>query len=77
MTGRGSLAAQLTEAIADRGLQDVVRFEGWVSRELLAGILRSADAGIVAHLQDQGRELCCVTRPACARARGARSSAPA
>jgi glycosyltransferase involved in cell wall biosynthesis len=48
MTGRGSLAAQLTEAIADRGLQDVVRFEGWVSRELLAGILRSADAGIVA-----------------------------
>jgi glycosyltransferase involved in cell wall biosynthesis len=25
-----------------------VRFEGWVSRELLAGILRSADVGIVA-----------------------------
>jgi hypothetical protein len=28
--------------------QDVVRFEGWVSRELPADILRSANAGIAA-----------------------------
>ncbi|MBV9451222.1 MAG: glycosyltransferase family 4 protein [Streptosporangiaceae bacterium] len=48
ITGRGSLAAGITRAIADNGLHDVVRFEGWVSREFLAAILHSADVGIVA-----------------------------
>jgi len=48
ITGRGSLVTQITKAIADYGLQDVVRFEGWVSRATLADILRSADVGIVA-----------------------------
>jgi glycosyltransferase involved in cell wall biosynthesis len=48
ITGRGSLAGQITRAIAENGLQDVVRFEGWVSRALLAEILHSADVGIVA-----------------------------
>jgi glycosyltransferase involved in cell wall biosynthesis len=48
ITGRGSLVTQITRAIADYGLQDVVRYEGWVSRATLADILRSADVGIVA-----------------------------
>jgi glycosyltransferase involved in cell wall biosynthesis len=48
ITGRGSRAAQITRAITAYGLQDVVRFEGWVSRATLADILRSADVGIVA-----------------------------
>lgn len=48
ITGRGSMAAQITRDIADNGLQQVVRFEGWVSRTLLADILHSADVGIVA-----------------------------
>jgi glycosyltransferase involved in cell wall biosynthesis len=48
ITGRGSLVTQITRAIADYGLQDVVRFEGWVSRATLADILRSANVGIVA-----------------------------
>jgi glycosyltransferase involved in cell wall biosynthesis len=48
ITGRGSLADQITRAIADYGLQDTVRFEGWVTRTKLADILCSADVGIVA-----------------------------
>ena len=34
--------------VADSRLQDVVRFDGWVSRARLIDILRSADVGIVA-----------------------------
>lgn len=48
ITGRGSTAGQITGAIADYGLQETVRFEGWVSRTALADILHSADVGIVA-----------------------------
>jgi glycosyltransferase involved in cell wall biosynthesis len=48
ITGRGSRVAQLTAAIADSGLGDVVRFEGWVSRAHLFDILHSADVGVVA-----------------------------
>jgi glycosyltransferase involved in cell wall biosynthesis len=48
ITGRGSTADQIVKAIADNGLQDVVRFEGWVTRAVLADILHSADVGIVA-----------------------------
>jgi glycosyltransferase involved in cell wall biosynthesis len=48
ITGRGSGIPKMVRAIADDGLQDVVRFEGWVSRDRLREILYSADAGIVA-----------------------------
>jgi glycosyltransferase involved in cell wall biosynthesis len=48
LTGRGSLVDEMVAAIAARGLQGVVRFEGWVSRPRLNDILHSADAGIVA-----------------------------
>jgi glycosyltransferase involved in cell wall biosynthesis len=48
ITGRGSRAEALSDAIAHYGLQDVVRFEGWVSQARLNEILYSADVGIVA-----------------------------
>jgi glycosyltransferase involved in cell wall biosynthesis len=48
LTGRGSWIPQLLAAIAAQGLQDVVRFEGWVSNNELYDILHSADVGIVA-----------------------------
>jgi glycosyltransferase involved in cell wall biosynthesis len=48
LTGRGSQIAWLVAAIAARGLQDVVRFEGWVSTSRLNDILHAADVGIVA-----------------------------
>jgi glycosyltransferase involved in cell wall biosynthesis len=48
ITGRGSLTAEMAKTIADNGLQEVVRFEGWVSRARLGDILHSADVGIVA-----------------------------
>jgi len=48
LTGRGSQVAELLAAIAAKGLQDVVRFEGWVSSNQLNDILHSADVGIVA-----------------------------
>jgi glycosyltransferase involved in cell wall biosynthesis len=47
-TGRGLYEAQLLELIDSYGLQDVVRFEGWVSEERLNDLLHCADAGIVA-----------------------------
>jgi len=48
ITGRGSQTGELTDAIASYGLQDIVRFEGWVSQTRLNDILYSADVGIVA-----------------------------
>jgi glycosyltransferase involved in cell wall biosynthesis len=48
ITGRGSGVANMMQAIADHGLQDTVRFEGWVSRDRLSEILLSADIGVVA-----------------------------
>jgi glycosyltransferase involved in cell wall biosynthesis len=48
MTGRGSQVPQMMKRIARLGLQDMVRFEGWVSRARLNEILHSADVGIVA-----------------------------
>jgi glycosyltransferase involved in cell wall biosynthesis len=48
LTGRGSQIGNLLAAIDARGLQDVVRFEGWVSTSRLNDILHSADVGIVA-----------------------------
>ena len=47
-TGRGSNEDAVLQLIRDRGLEDVVRFEGFVSRERLNDLLHTADAGIVA-----------------------------
>jgi glycosyltransferase involved in cell wall biosynthesis len=48
ITGRGSRSAEVAKLIADYGLADIVRFEGFVSRDRLNDILHSADAGVVA-----------------------------
>lgn len=48
ITGRGSQASAMSSSIASRGLDGLVRFEGWVSRDRLNDILHSADVGIVA-----------------------------
>ena len=48
ITGRGSRSAEVAKMIAGHGLADIVRFEGWVSRDRLNDILHSADVGIVA-----------------------------
>lgn len=48
ITGRGSGIAKMVRAIADYELQDMVRFEGWVSLDRLQEILYSADVGVVA-----------------------------
>jgi glycosyltransferase involved in cell wall biosynthesis len=48
ITGRGSRADELSRTIASAGVQDVVRFEGWVGRARLNEILLTADAGVVA-----------------------------
>ena len=48
ITGRGSGIPKMVRTIADYGLQDMVRFEGWVSRDRLREILYSADVGVVA-----------------------------
>jgi glycosyltransferase involved in cell wall biosynthesis len=48
ITGRGSRSAKVAKMIADNGLAEIVRFEGWVSQDRLNDILHFADAGIVA-----------------------------
>ena len=48
ITGRGSRSAEVAKMIADNGLAEIVRFEGWVSPDRLNDILHSADVGIVA-----------------------------
>lgn len=50
ITGRGSATAEtmMMRAIADHGLQQTVRFEGWVGQARLNDILSSADVGVVA-----------------------------
>jgi glycosyltransferase involved in cell wall biosynthesis len=47
-TGRGSNEDGLRELIDEAGVGDIVRFEGFVSRERLNDLLHTADAGIVA-----------------------------
>jgi glycosyltransferase involved in cell wall biosynthesis len=47
-TGRGSSEGALLEMIESYGLEDVVRFEGWVSGRRLNDLLYSADVGVVA-----------------------------
>jgi glycosyltransferase involved in cell wall biosynthesis len=48
ITGRGSAETAMIERIAAARLGDHLRFEGWVSPERLAELLRTADVGIVA-----------------------------
>ena len=48
ITGRGSGVDNMVRAISDRGVLDVVRFEGFVSLDRLREILCSADVGVVA-----------------------------
>jgi glycosyltransferase involved in cell wall biosynthesis len=46
--GRGGFAAEMVRRIQALGLQDVVRFDGWVTLDRMQDLLRAADAGIVA-----------------------------
>ncbi len=48
VTGRGSGVDTMLKRIADRGVGDLVRYEGWVSDERLAELLCEVDAGVVA-----------------------------
>jgi glycosyltransferase involved in cell wall biosynthesis len=47
-TGRGSDEDELRRLIESTGMGDIVRFEGFVSRERLNDLLHTADVGIVA-----------------------------
>jgi glycosyltransferase involved in cell wall biosynthesis len=47
-TGRGSFVPEMLQLIDELGLQDIIRFEGWVSRPRLNDFLFEADVGIVA-----------------------------
>jgi glycosyltransferase involved in cell wall biosynthesis len=47
-TGRGSNEEGLRQLIDESGTGDIVRFEGFVSRERLNNLLHTADVGIVA-----------------------------
>lgn len=48
LAGRGKRADHVHELITSQGLEDVVRFEGWVSHDRLNDLLHEADAGVVA-----------------------------
>ena len=48
VVGRGTGVAAMLNAIEAAGLQDVVRFEGWVSDERLNDLLSTANVGVVA-----------------------------
>ena len=48
LTGRGKHEAEILELIDAHDLNDVVRFEGWVTEERLNNLLHAADVGIVA-----------------------------
>ncbi len=48
ITGRGSTEAELAASIVRLGLGDIVRFEGWVTKQRLNDLLHQASAGIVA-----------------------------
>jgi glycosyltransferase involved in cell wall biosynthesis len=48
LAGRGKKADHVHGLIKSQGLEDVVRFEGWVSHERLNDLLHQADAGVVA-----------------------------
>ncbi|HAL27276.1 MAG TPA: hypothetical protein DCP25_11145 [Chloroflexi bacterium] len=48
LLGRGSTVDELVALIARSGLEDVVRFEGWVTEERLNDLLHGADVGVIA-----------------------------
>jgi glycosyltransferase involved in cell wall biosynthesis len=48
LTGRGTCIEELLATVEAYGLQDVVRFHGWVSEERLNDLLHAADVGVVA-----------------------------
>jgi glycosyltransferase involved in cell wall biosynthesis len=48
LTGRGALVEQILGMVENYGLQDVVRFHGWVTHEELNDLLHAADVGVVA-----------------------------
>jgi glycosyltransferase involved in cell wall biosynthesis len=48
LAGRGKAADRVLDQIRSSGLEDVVRFEGWVSHERLNDLLYAADVGVVA-----------------------------
>jgi glycosyltransferase involved in cell wall biosynthesis len=48
LTGRGSKVGDMVRMIREYGLEDVIRFEGWVTHERLNDLLHAADVGIVA-----------------------------
>jgi len=48
LAGRGKAEQRVLEQIEASGLQDIVRFEGWVSEERLNDLLHAADVGVVA-----------------------------
>jgi glycosyltransferase involved in cell wall biosynthesis len=47
-TGRGSYVERLLEMISERGLDDIITFEGWVEEDRLYDLLHTASIGIVA-----------------------------
>ena len=48
LAGRGKWVDPILELIEESGLQDVVRFEGWVTEERLNDLLHSSNVGVVA-----------------------------
>src|SRR5437763_3819608 len=48
VTGRGSFVPEMLRLMEELDLQEVIRFEGWVSRPRLNDFLYEADVGIVA-----------------------------
>ncbi len=48
LAGRGKSADKVQAQIKANGLEDVVRFEGWVSHDRLNDLLHEADLGVVA-----------------------------
>jgi glycosyltransferase involved in cell wall biosynthesis len=48
LTGRGSLVDKVLRLVEEHGLEDVVKFHGWVSHERLNDLLDAADVGVVA-----------------------------
>jgi glycosyltransferase involved in cell wall biosynthesis len=48
LTGRGSNVEEMLRLIRERDLEDVVRFEGWVSRSRLNDLLHTSHVGVVA-----------------------------
>lgn len=57
VTGRGSQTEAMLARVAERGMADRFDYEGWVSEERLAELLRLADVGVVAQLSSPYADL--------------------